>query len=104
MINEILKLIDTANKIKTFLVEKFGVSPHFTIRGRPTFQTKIGTILTIKCIIIILNTFFFLNFKDNMYSNIYQPKKRHYFLKLNIPNIYIIKNKGCIDGQISNKF
>lgn len=41
--NKILKLIDTANEIKTFLVEKFGVSPSFTIRGRSNSQTIIGT-------------------------------------------------------------
>ena len=35
-------------------IDIFGISPLFTIRVRPTFQTQIGSFLTIMCILIIL--------------------------------------------------
>ena len=35
-------------------IDIFGISPLFTIRGRATFQTQIGSFLTLMCIFIIL--------------------------------------------------
>ena len=35
-------------------IDIFGVSPIFTIRGRSTFQTNIGSFLTIICIMIVI--------------------------------------------------
>ena len=35
-------------------IDIFGVPPLFTIRGRPTFQTQIGSCLTLLCIAFIL--------------------------------------------------
>ncbi len=35
-------------------IDIFGVPPLFTIRGRPTFQTQIGSCLTLVCIVFIL--------------------------------------------------
>ena len=45
-------------------IDIFGVSPLFTIRGRPTFQTKIGSMLTI-FLYSINNAIFIIFFKRN---------------------------------------
>ncbi len=43
-------------------IDIFGISPLFTIRGRPTFQTQIGSFLTLICImLIVIYISFFLN-------------------------------------------
>ena len=41
-------------------IDIFGIPPLFTIRGRPTFQTHIGSILTIICVTTILIYFIYL--------------------------------------------
>ena len=35
-------------------IDIFGISPLFTIRGRGTFQTQIGSFLTIICVMLII--------------------------------------------------
>ena len=58
-------------------IDIFGILPLFTIRGRPTFQTQIGSFLTIICVFVILiYLLFFLNEminhkSPNLQSSIY---------------------------------
>ena len=58
-------------------IDIFGIPPLFTIRGKATFQTQIGSFLTIlcACLILIYMSFFFddmINHKSpNLQSQIY---------------------------------
>ena len=48
-------------------IDIFGIPPLFTIRGRSTFQTNIGSFFTIICIMIII--FYISYFLDQMINN-----------------------------------
>ena len=94
-------------------IDIFGVSPLFTIRGRPTFQTKIGSLLTIFCVVLImLYLLFFLremiyHKKPNLQSTIYYDEipPQIFLRKNNFSFVFSLQNKeyiSYIDESIYN--
>ena len=94
-------------------IDIFGISPLFTIRGRPTFQTQIGSFLTLICImLIVIYISFFLNEminhkSPNIQSTIYydESPSEIQLKKQNFVFIFGLKtqdNINFIDERIYN--
>ena len=82
-------------------IDIFGVSPLFTIRGRPTFQTKIGSMLTIFCIVLImLYLLFFL--REMIYHKNPNLQSTIYYDEIP-PDIYLTKNNFSFAFSLQNK-
>ena len=94
-------------------IDIFGISPLFTIRGRATFQTQIGSFLTIICVMLIviyISIFFneMINHKSpNIQSTIYydETPSEIQLKKKNFIFIFGLKTKdniNFIDERIYN--